>query len=245
MLVPAHGEAGHEQCRQREARGCRDVRNRGVDVVEEAAAGGADDQPELPRPGVQRDESGQAVLGGEEWGQRTDRRRHEGSRRSEHGGDEEQRKSRGRIGRGVGTEHDRGQHLDRQADRGDAATVEAVRCRAGERQQEQRREELHETQQAERELTAGDVVQLLAKCRRLQEHPCRGRRRRGQEGRHRTIGDQLSSARRGPCLRGLHRRATVPFGQPACGPRPSAAGRRVGLRTRRTGARRTVLHRGR
>ena len=100
-------------------------------------------------------------------------------------------------------------HLDGQGDGGDAPPVEAVGGRAGQREQDQRRQELDEPEQAERELAVGDVVEVLAEGRGLQRRPDRRERGAEQVRAHGSITEQLPAARHDERLVGLHDRATL------------------------------------
>ena len=185
------------------------VRDGRIDVVEEPAGGRADDEPELPRPRVQGDDPWQPAIGGDQRGQRPVRRRGERACRAEQRGDDEDRHGGLRVTGGVEEEEDRRDHLDAHRHGGDAPPVEAVGRRAREREQDERRQELDEPEQAERQLAVGDVVEVLAEGGRLQRRA--GRRERGAEQvrAHGSITDQLPAARHDERLVGLHVRVKL------------------------------------
>ena len=87
-------------------------------------------------------------------------------------------------------------HLDGEPDGGDPPAVEPVGGRTGQRQEDQRRQELDEAEQTEGELAVGDVEELLAERGRLEEHPDRRRSAGDEERDDRAVGDELASRRR-------------------------------------------------
>ena len=81
--------------------------------------------------------------------------------------------------------------------RGDATAVEAVGHRAGHRDEDERREELGQTEQAEVEVAAGQVVDLLAERGDLDEGGRRARHRGDEERDDGTVSQQVSCGRGG------------------------------------------------
>ena len=86
--------------------------------------------------------------------------------------------------------------LQREGDRRDTPPVEAVGDRPGERQQQQRRCELDEAEQAEGERAVGDVVDVLGQGGGLQGDGDRRGRLGDEKGGDPTIADDLASRRR-------------------------------------------------
>ena len=112
----------------------------------------------LPGRRGHRDRACQILRGDEVGDERRCGRVHEGAGDAEHGEDGEDPGGRDRSGDGEGEKGQPAGRLDELAHGNDAATVVAVRHRAGDQNQEQGGGELNEADEAEVEGIAGQIV---------------------------------------------------------------------------------------
>ena len=142
---------------------------RRMDGVENSTGHRSDDRRPGPGRGVERDGPRERPVGSDHGRQRPSGRRGEGTRHPEQCGQQEEWPDRGRFGERVQRESDGAAHFTEGRDRSDDASIETVGDRSGDENQQSRREELGQTEKADVEFTSGDVVDLLAQRRRLQQ----------------------------------------------------------------------------